>query len=113
MATQERPYKNPRLKKYNPQLPRTLIDKTPQLQGAIEQVFKHKTAVEELEKRLRASRKRNIMCQRKLDNAMKVQEDDEIQLKQLTDQHDEPKLDFLWSKTMIQELEVFMETQQT
>lgn len=53
------------------------------------------------------------MYQRKQDDAMKVHEDDEIQLKQLTDQHNELKLDFLYSKTMIQGVKVFVETQQT
>ncbi|KAL0587084.1 hypothetical protein ABG067_003424 [Albugo candida] len=95
------------------QLSRTLLDKTTQLQDATEQVCKLKADVEELEKRLDACRQRNIMCQSKLDAAMKVHEEHESQLNQLTDRHNELKLDLRKSKTTIQDLKVFMEAQQT
>ncbi|CCI47809.1 unnamed protein product [Albugo candida] len=53
------------------------------------------------------------MCQSKLDAAVKMHEEDESQLNQLTDRHNKVKLDLRKATIMIQDLKVFMEAQQT
>ncbi|KAL0586846.1 hypothetical protein ABG067_003466 [Albugo candida] len=103
---------NAQLKNDNAQLSRALLNTTTQLQDATKEVSKLKMDVEELEKRLHASRKRNVMNQSKLDDAMKIHEEDAYQLKQLMDGHEQLKRELHKSHTMIQDLKIYMEVQQ-
>ncbi|CCI49291.1 unnamed protein product [Albugo candida] len=103
---------NAQLKNDNAQLSRALLNTTTQLQDATKEVSKLKMDVEELEKSLHASRKRNVMNQSKLDDAMKIHEEDAYQLKQLTDGHEQLKRELHKSNTMIQDLKIYMEVQQ-
>lgn len=99
MTTQPRQSEVARLKRDNAQLSRALVERTTQLQDATEQVCKIKTDVEELEKRLDTNRKLSDRYQSKLDYALKTHEEDGFQLKQLTDEQKQLKLDMLKSRT--------------
>ncbi|CCI50823.1 unnamed protein product [Albugo candida] len=83
MTTQPRQSEVARLKRDNAQLSRGLVERTTQLQDATEQVCKINTD---------------------LDDAMKTHEEDGFQLKQLTDEQKQLKLDMLKSRTMVQDL---------
>ncbi|CCI50095.1 unnamed protein product [Albugo candida] len=101
-----------RLKRENAQLSRALVERTDQLQVVKDEVCKLKADAEELNKRLEASRTRNAICQKKLDDALKIHEEDGMQLVQMKDGYKQLQLELLKSTSMIQDLNVIVGTQQ-
>ncbi|KAL0586431.1 hypothetical protein ABG067_003817 [Albugo candida] len=111
-TTQPRLSEVERLKRENAQSSRALVERTNQLQVVKDEVCKLKADAEELNKRLEASRTRNAICQKKLDDAMKIHEEDGMQLEQMKDGCKQLQLELLKSTSMIQDLKVIVGTQQ-
>ncbi|CCI50086.1 unnamed protein product, partial [Albugo candida] len=111
-TTQPRLSEVERLKRENAQLSRALVERTNQLQVVKDEVRKLKADAEELNKRLEASRTRNAICQKKLDDALKIHAEDEMQLEQMKDGYKQLQLELLKSTSMIQDLKVIVGTQQ-
>ncbi|CCI47834.1 unnamed protein product [Albugo candida] len=112
MDTQPRLTEVARLKKANAQLSRALMEKTNQLQRAVNKNEKLKTDMDELEKRLEINRQRNVTSRNKLDDLMKIREEDQVKWQQLVEEHNMVKLDLVNSNSMLQDLKVFIGLQE-
>ncbi|CCI42834.1 unnamed protein product [Albugo candida] len=112
MTTQPRLSEMERLKRENTQLSRALVGRTNQLQVVKDEVCKLKADAEERNKRLEVSRTRNAICQKKLDDALKIHAEDGMQLEQMKDGHEQLQLELLKPKSMLQDSKAYMGTQQ-
>lgn len=112
MDTQPRLTEVARLKEANAQLSRALMEKTVELQRAVNENEKLKTDMDELEKRLEINRQRNVTSRSKLDDLMKIREEDQVKLQQLVEEHNMVKLDLVNSNSMVQNLKMFIGLQE-